>query len=508
MQIKNFDPRPYQEKIVETAKKKNTLVVLPTGLGKTKVAILLTKERLTTFENTKVVIVTPTKPLAAQIQKEFRECLDIPKEKVILLTGAIAPEKRKELYKEAQIIVATPQTIEEDIEKKRIPLEEISLLIIDEAHRSRERFANTVVAKIYQEQGKNQRILALTASPGSTKEKIDEVCKNLFIDAVEIRNETDTEVIPYLQKKEIEYYYVELPPEIRAVHELMKTTYKERMENIKSFIPYKPVSAINKLDLLKLQPYLQRQIKLKNNSAYYGLSLVAQLLKLNHAVEMIETQGISSFCEFIKKLETEETKAAKNILKEPKVQQARVAAEQLLEKETDHPKINKLKELLQKTTEEKPDARIIIFATYRNTVDTLLNTIRKIGISAIKLVGQKEGLTQKEQIATIQEFNDGKYNCLITTSIGEEGLHIGEADMAIFYDNSPSSIRKIQRSGRVGRMKSGKIIFMITKNTKDAAYFYKSRRDESKMKTILEDMKEGQDIKTNKTLDEFTNGSN
>ncbi|MBI5392164.1 hypothetical protein HZB00_04135 [Candidatus Woesearchaeota archaeon] len=299
---------------------------------------------------------------------------------------------------------------------------------------------------------------------------------------------------------------MDLPPEIREVHELIKTTYKERMENIKSFIPYKPVSMINKLDLLKLQIYLQREIRKKNHAAFYGLSLVAQLLKLSHAVEMIETQGLSSFCQFIKKLESEKTKAAQSIVKEPKVIHAVAAAQLLLEKETEHPKINKLKQLIQETIQQKEDARIIVFATYRNTVDILQNMLTKEKITSAKLVGQKEGLTQKEQIAIIEEFNEGEYNCLITTSIGEEGLHIGGADMAIFYDNTPSSVRKIQRSGRVGRMKPGKVIFMITKNTKDAAYFYKSRRDESKMKAILATMKEKSGIEIDQTLEKFKNG--
>ncbi|MBI5392163.1 DEAD/DEAH box helicase [Candidatus Woesearchaeota archaeon] len=165
MNLKNFNPRKYQEEIVETAKKRNTLVVLPTGLGKTKVAILLTKERLNQFQATKAAILTPTKPLASQIQKEFQECLDLAPEKIVLLTGAVSPEKRRGIYEESQIIVATPQTVQEDIEKNRINLEQFSLLVIDEAHRSREKFANTVVAKAYEERGKNKRILALTDSP-------------------------------------------------------------------------------------------------------------------------------------------------------------------------------------------------------------------------------------------------------------------------------------------------------------------------------------------------------
>ena len=221
-------------------------------------------------------------------------------------------------------------------------------------------------------------------------------------------------------------------------------------------------------------------------------------------MELVETQGLSSFNDFLVKLETDQSKAAQNILKDSNIIKAKRLSLELVEGKIDHPKIEKLKEVVTSTIKEKKDSRIIIFANYRNTVDNLVRIMTSIGIVTIKLVGQKEGLTQKQQIETIDDFNRGKYNCLIATSIAEEGLHIGEADVAIFYDNTPSSIRKIQRSGRVGRLKPGRVIFMITKGTRDAAYHWKSQKDEKRMKGILYGMKDKPlNLRTEKTLDEF-----
>ena len=187
MDIKNFVPRKYQENIANICKDKNTLVCLPTGTGKTKISILTAIHRLNKFSNSKVMFLTPTKPLAQQICNEFRENTTLEEKKVILLTGSIAPSKRKELYKDSTIIIATPQTIEKDLENLRTNLKNFSLLVVDESHRSKDNFANTKVAKFFIDQSDYPRILALTASPGSTKELINQVCSNLNIDAIEIR---------------------------------------------------------------------------------------------------------------------------------------------------------------------------------------------------------------------------------------------------------------------------------------------------------------------------------
>jgi len=106
------------------------------------------------------------------------------------------------------------------------------------------------------------------------------------------------------------------------------------------------------------------------------------------------------------------------------------------------------------------------------------------------LIGQagETGLSQKEQINLIKDYESGVYNCLITSPIGEEGLHLASADIAIFYDSVPSEIRTIQRRGRVGRTKVGKIIILLARHTRDEAYYYTAMRKEKKMKSILKNM--------------------
>ncbi len=484
MDIKNFSPRSYQSAIVETCVKKNTLVVLPTGLGKTKIAILTALARLRDQSDAKVFVLTPTRPLANQIRNEFLECTTLTQDEVVLCTGTLAPEKRLALYKNTRVIVATPQTIQEDLENKRVSLADCRLLIIDEAHRSREHFANTIVAQFYAQQGVEKRILALTASPGSTKEKIDEICKNLFIEAVEIHGEQDVGVKEFVQEKKIEYVNLDFPDALKEIHRMVKEVYLDKIVLLRSFGFTKPASYVNKRDLIVLQARLRNEVY-KNKAAFYGISVVAQVLKLSFAMEMLETQSVHAFLAFLEKLKSEQTKAAQVILHEQNVQQAIEKAKTLEEAGQEHPKFLQLGALVEKQIKERADMRIIVFASYRNTVDCIMDMLAKRGIKAGKLVGQKEGQSQKEQIQMIQDFGAGMFNCLVTTNIGEEGLSIAGADTAIFYDNTASSIRKIQRAGRVGRLKEGRIIFMITKGTRDAAYYWKSKKDEARMKTIL-----------------------
>jgi len=490
MEIRNFIPREYQEKIFETTKQKNTLVVLPTGLGKTACAIMLAVERLNKYPDSKVLICSPTKPLCDQHTKSFKENTDINENEIVLFTGATLPKKREELWKDKKIIIATPQTIESDIKNKRISLENFSMLCIDECHRSKLKFANTIVAKNYIEISKYPLILALTASPGSTKEGIDEICKNLYIESVEIRTAQDEDVKPYVKEKEVNWVEVDLPEEFNKISILLKNIYNTKAKELKNFGLSKPSNLINKRDLLFLQKQLQKEIEKKNNYAFYGISLVASIIKLNHCIELLETQGLNSFKDYINKLRNETSKAAKSLLNDKNFIEAIKLSNNL---SLEHPKIERLRREVEKHLKENEKSRIIIFANYRNMVKELISVLNKIpGAKPIELVGQKEGLTQKEQIKRIEDFSSGVYNILIGTSISEEGLNISSADHAIFYEPTPSEIRDIQRRGRVGRLTNGKVTILITKNTRDQAYYWVAKRKEQKMKKTLYKMQEDQ----------------
>ncbi len=483
-EIKNFTPREYQKKIVENH---NTLIILPTGLGKTKTAIMTAMDRLNSCKNTQILFLTPTKPLASQIRKEFTESTNIEEDFISLLTGIIAPNKRKDIFSKSKVIIATPQTIQKDLENKRISLEDVSLLVIDEAHRSRENFANTKVASFYNKQSQHPRIIALTASPGGSREKIEEICKNLFIEKVEIRDEQHEDVSKYVEKKEIKWIEVELPKEMKNIHKQIKSVYNSRLKELQKLGFNKPLSVINKTDILKLQSQFRREIEKKNQIAFYGVSLTSYLLKIDFLLELLETQGLEAVNRYWDKIKNENSKASKAVTNNVEVKKAIETSEELIKNNLKHPKLLMLKKILNDESKNK----VIVFTNYRDTIEEILNFLKESPeIKPLKLIGQKSGLSQKEQIDIIKKFEKKDYNVLICTSIGEEGLDILGASLAIFYDSVPSEIRAIQRAGRVGRLSAGRIIQLITKDTREQGYYWSAKRKEKTMRSILKKMQD------------------
>lgn len=487
-----MEERDYQINVLNTAVNRNTLCVLPTGTGKTNVAILLAANRLEKYPDSKILILAPTRPLCAQHQKSFQDSLNIPEEDIILLTGKIPPHARGRFYKTAKIISATPQTIENDINNRTLDFSDFSLLVIDECHRSVNKYAYPVVANAYVNQSKNPRILGLTASPGSSKEKIDNIRESLFIESVEIRTETDRDVKPFIKELDINWIKVDLPDNFKEIQKDFRKLLNDRIEKLKKY----NIHVIMKRDVLKAQKRVQKLLNVtKNPVHYYTISLLAEILKVWHALELLETQSIFSLHNYLERLKTRTDKSSKRLL--VNLKDSVLEIEKLYKSDIEHPKINKLEKIISDELENNKNINIIIFSHFRDNIDLIKRILGNIkDCKPVMLIGQsgEKGMSQKEQIDIIKDYEAGFYNCLITSPIGEEGLHIPSADLAIFYEPVPSEIRTIQRRGRVGRTKIGKIIFLLTKKTRDEAYYWTSYRKEKRMKTILKDMQEEKSV--------------
>src|SRR3989338_485953 len=503
-----FKPRLYQETILSSCISKNTLIVLPTGLGKTKLAILVAVSRLNTFQG-KILFLTPTKPLAGQIRDEFIKDTTLGEEEVVLFSGEVAPEKRGELIKLARVIVSTPQTISNDIISKRLNLEEISLLVLDDAHRNVKEYDYTWLCKQYNRIGNNVRIIGLTASPGDDLEKIQDVCKNAFIEEIEFRNEDDGDVKPYVQQMNIEWVRVSLSEEYLVVRGLIESCYNSKLDILK-------VSGFNglntKSDLLRLMRELQGRIVRgdKDFNLMKSVSSVAEVLKIQHGLELLETQGMKALVIYMNKLVKEaekgKTKAVKNLVNDLNFRNALAKANHYLDLE--HPKLVKLKEIIL----ENRDKKIIVFNQYSDSIKVLEKELNQIeGIKSRVFVGQNNkngrGMTQKKQLVLLDKFRGDEFNVLLSSSIGEEGLDIPKVDLVIFYEPVPSAIRTIQRRGRTARMDKGRVIVLMTKNTRDEAYHWVAFHKEKRMKELLKSIKNklnlSQDVGLNKYIDKI-----
>ena len=513
--ILNITPREYQQKIYETARVKNALVVLPTGLGKTLIALMLSVERKKMFPTSKVLFLAPTKPLVEQHFDYFKKHLSELFADIQIFTGAVPAKKRKEIWNTAEIIFSTPQCIANDLDKYLYKLDDASLLVIDEAHRCLKNYDYTKVVSFYKNQcpEEMQRILGLTASPGHEREKITQICRHLNIEEIELRSRDSEDVKNYLQTLDFEKVDVPFPQEFIEIRVLLKRIYDSLCERIRKMFPN--IYPINKITLLKLQASLSSQISRGNFPAMIGVSLTAQAIKISHAIELLETQTLSGLNAYLKSLqlqaEQKKSKAVQTLVKTPDFNAAIISLQALLAKKVEHPKIGKIAEIISTEMENNNKAKVIIFTQFRETASTIANILNQnFKVKASIFIGQAKkasgGLSQKEQKEIIEKFKASELNVLVATSIGEEGLDIPEVNAVIFYEPIPSAIRKIQRAGRTARLAPGKLIILVTKDTRDEINHYASYAREKKMHTVIanmqEEMKKGNNRKTG-TLSDF-----
>jgi Fanconi anemia group M protein len=473
-------------------------VVLPTGMGKTLIALMLTIHRLSLYPDEKVLFLAPTRPLAEQHLNYFKKHLPKLFATLELFTGKTPAEKRKKLWQNAEIIFSTPQCISNDLKNNLYDLSDVSLLIEDECHRCIKNYSYTYVAKTYLEQASNPRILGLTASPGHEKEKIKKICETLNIETVEIRTRESSDVKEYLQELKFEIIKVDFPHELEKIRQLLKKILDKKVNELKN---RKLLFATpTKKNLLDLQKQIMKVIGSgqRHFNILAGASAVAITIKLQHALELLETQTLSSLNTYFQNLfdqaKQEKSRAVKQLVKQKEFNLAYALLTELIAKKQEHPKLEKLKEVVKQETKNKK-AKIIVFAQYRDTVTKICKELNSLpNINARVFVGQAKkadtGLSQKEQQALIREFSLGEINILCSTSIGEEGLDIPEVNAVIFYEPIPSAIRQIQRRGRTARLQKGKLIILITKGTRDEAYYWAAFHKEKKMYTILDTIKD------------------
>jgi len=499
----SVEQRLYQLNIVSGCASKNSLVVLPTSLGKTVVALLVMVMRLEK-KGGKVLLLSPTKPLVEQHYAFFSKVMKLPEGQIQAFTGSVSPEKRKDMWQDASVIIATPQVIENDLINSRVSLKDVSCVVFDEAHRSVGNYAYTYIAEKYKATADSPLILGITASPGSEKEKIDEVCNALFIENVVVKTEADADIKPYVHGKELEWISLTLPKELSDLRDLLKIIVDERLNKLVEYGYPLNNKYLSKKELLALQSLLSAEIRgeCDNPNVFSAVSVLAEIMKIEHAVELIETQGTRALSAYLKKMDDEAgtaaaSKAVKRLASDLYFRQALHAAEKC---DVEHPKFYAVQTLVGNQLSEFPDSKIIVFTNFRETANIVKEALSDVpGVRPIRFVGQgsrykDKGLTQKQQTEILDRFRAGDYNVLIATSVAEEGLDIPSTDMVLFYEPVPSEIRSIQRKGRTGRFSTGRVIMLITKGTRDEAYRWSSQSKEKKMLSEMKSLQKNYSI--------------
>ncbi|WP_121744181.1 DEAD/DEAH box helicase [Natronorubrum halophilum] len=492
----NFlERRLYQLKLAGTAANHHTLVCLPTGLGKTTVSLLVTARRLDEVGG-KSLMLAPTKPLVQQHADFYREALQIPDEEIVVFTGDVSPDDRAEMWKEARVVMATPQVIENDLVGSRISLSDVTHITFDECHRATGDYAYNYIAERYHPDADQPLVTGMSASPGGDEEAILEVCENLGLQEVEVMTEEDADVSEFTHDTDVEWKRIDLPEEVLEIRDTLNEVVKDRLEKLKEMgVARSTQPDQSQKDLNRMRAELQQLINNDQSEGFKGMSIHAEVMKLRQAVTLVETQSVEAVRRYFDRQRNQArssgaSKASQRMVSDPRVREAMRKSESFDEL---HPKYRETRMLLAETLGLEGGERVIIFTESRDTAEALTEFLSE-SFDAKRFVGQgdregSDGMTQTQQQAVLDEFRAGEFEVLVSTSVAEEGLDVPEVDLVLFYEPVPTAIRSIQRKGRTGRQSEGRVVVLMAEDTRDEAYFWISQRREKEMESELRDLK-------------------
>ncbi|XP_057639292.1 Fanconi anemia group M protein isoform X2 [Chionomys nivalis] len=527
----NCPVRDYQLHISRTALFCNTLVCLPTGLGKTFIAAVVMYNFYRWFPSGKVVFMAPTKPLVTQQMEACFHVMGIPQSHMAEMTGSTQAVNRKEVWCSKRVLFLTPQVMVNDLTRGACPAAHVKCLVVDEAHKALGNYAYCQVVRELVKYTTHFRILALSATPGSDIKAVQQVITNLLIGKVELRSEDSPDILPYSHERRVEKLVVPLGEELGAIQK----TYIRILETFASCLIQRNVLMKRDIpNLTKYQIILARDQFRKNPSPnIVGIQGViegefATCISLYHGYELLQQMGMRSLYFFLSGI-MDGTKGmtwAKNELsrnedfmqlysrlesmfahmQDPAASNALAFQKGNKEKTFfySHPKLKKLEEIIiehfrswnaKNTAETKcPETRVMIFSSFRDSVEEIAEMLSRHQplIRVMTFVGHAsgkntKGFTQKEQLQVVRRFRDGGYNTLVSTCVGEEGLDIGEVDLIICFDAQKSPIRLIQRMGRTGRKRQGRIVVILAEGREERTYNQSQSNKRSIYKAISGD---------------------
>lgn len=513
----NKEVRDYQYNIVRKALIQNTLVCLPTGLGKTFIAAVVMYNFYRWFPRGKVIFMAPSKPLVTQQMEACYEVMGIPQAHMSEMTGSLAPNLRQAAWHDKRVFFLTPQIISNDINREICPASLVCCLVFDEAHKALGNHAYVqVIRELSNHSRGNFRVLALSATPGSNYSQVRHVVQNLLIANVEIRNEDSLDIVPYTHLRLVEKVVVPLSDELLEAKNCflnVVSVYVDRLHH-RGCLSRRNPDQLSKFFCLKERERFRQKPPDAISRLQFGAveGDFAMVISLFHALDLLQFYGLLSFytywqevlhgdkgqprtryelrynvtfCRLMDGLERKFGNIKQN--QDPSTSDS----PKIKFDGYSHPKFEKLEEIVLEhfagadSTEDEDTlkTRIIIFTQYRESVreiEAVLNRHRP-RVRPVVLIGQGQGsggsnlqraggLKQKAQVQVMMKFRLGECNVLVSTCIGEEGLDIGDVDLIICFDAQKSPIRLIQRMGRTGRKRNGRVVVLLTKGKEENAH--------------------------------------
>lgn len=503
--------REYQYNIVHKGLFNNLLIALPTGLGKTFIAATVMLNWYRWTKEAQIIFVAPTKPLVSQQVDACFNIAGIPRSDTTMLTGDVSPGIRAEEWQAKRVFFLTPQTLINDLKNGMCDPKKIVLVVVDEAHKATGNYAYVEVIKFLRRYNSSFRVLALTATPGSTVESVQAVIDGLGISRVEIRTEDSLDIRDFVHSRNVETQIFDNSDEITMSLELFCSATGPLLNKLCSQNVYWTKNPAS-LTLFGLKTACDKWAKSEaGRNASFGIkgmvrAIATVLMTLAHNLELLKYHGIGPFYHKMKVFADGAStggKYAKQVADDENFKKLMNRLRGWINNPDfiGHPKLSYLSTVVLNhfmnageglATSEPSNTRIMVFAHYRDSAEEIVRVLKRHGpmVRPHVFVGQSgtkgsEGMDQKTQLDVIKKFKNGTFNTIVATSIGEEGLDIGEVDLIVCYDCSKSPIRMLQRMGRTGRKRAGNIVLTLMRGKEELDY-EKAKDNYQKMQAKIE----------------------
>ncbi|RWR86870.1 ATP-dependent DNA helicase mph1 isoform X1 [Cinnamomum micranthum f. kanehirae] len=296
----NIPLRDYQLSITEKALFSNTLVALPTGLGKTLIAAVVMYNYFRWFPEGKIVFAAPSRPLVMQQVEACHKIMGIPQEWTIDMTGQIGPSKRRHFWKAKRVFFVTPQVLEKDIQSAK-------------------------------------------------QMTIQSVIDNLHISTLEYRNECDQDVSPYVHNRKLELMEVTMGKNATEINDLLLEAIQPFVSRLcgLQLLCRRDFSTLSPCDLLTSREKFRQAHPVDRPQAKFGEidGCFGVLITLYHIRKLLSSHGIRPAYEMLEE-KLKQGSFARLMSRNEKIWKVKLLMEQSLSFGAPSPKLLKMIEVL------------------------------------------------------------------------------------------------------------------------------------------------------------------
>ncbi|XP_068194449.1 Fanconi anemia group M protein [Antennarius striatus] len=517
----NYPLREYQLKISEAALFQNTLVCLPTGLGKTFIASVVMYNFYRWYPSGKIVFMAPTKPLVAQQIEACYNVMGIPQIHMAELTGTTAAKQRQEVWRSKRIFFLTPQIMVNDLSRETCPAQQVKCVVIDEAHKALGNHAYCQVVRQLGSQNVQFRILALSATPGGDTKSVQSVISNLFISHIELRSDDSPDIRAHSHQRNMDKVVVPLGETLSVYQACYLQVLEKFMSRLvqNRVMAHKDLRTLSKYQLILARDQFRKNPPPHIKGPHQGMleGDFALCISLYHGYELLIQMGLRSLFFYFQGImdgSREMSRARNELQRTPNFMELYHEMEAMFVKPSagpdepfiySHPKLTKLEEVVLQhfrssdETSSNSDGqrevgtRVMIFSSFRESVQEIATMLNRHGplIKVMTFMGQAsagkavKGFTQREQLEVVHRFRQGGFNTLVSTCVGEEGLDIGEVDLIVCFDAQKNPTRLVQRMGRTGRKRQGRVVIILAEGREERTYNQSQSNKRSVYKSII-----------------------